>query len=246
MLLVFWLVLVLLSACFFLLMPAACGWTIYQRYRGARLVTCPENRQPVAVSVDAFHAGFTGINGHPSFRLADCSRWPLRANCGRECMPSALRAAPYQSGEVHLDTKSIYHLPVLIAAFAAWYLGAIWHSPYLFRVRWMDSLGLDRAAMHQLLFWWTPHLLSAAACLLFAYGVAWVLAARRRRGVMQGIAAALFLWAALALLSAVVPGWSGIPTALVRLELAYTLLASLIVGAVTGGVDGGRLHELFQ
>jgi hypothetical protein len=56
------------------------------KYRGRIVITCPENRIPAGVSVDARHAAATGLGGQPEFRLSDCSRWPERANCGRECL----------------------------------------------------------------------------------------------------------------------------------------------------------------
>jgi hypothetical protein len=47
------------------------GWW---KYRGTRLITCPENREPVAVK----------LTGHITIR--DCSRWPEKEGCGQECL----------------------------------------------------------------------------------------------------------------------------------------------------------------
>jgi hypothetical protein len=58
----------------------------YFRMRGARVVTCPENAQPAAVTVDAGHAALTSAGGHERLRLDTCSRWPERAGCGQECL----------------------------------------------------------------------------------------------------------------------------------------------------------------
>ncbi len=56
-------------------------WT----YRGRRVITCPETRQPAAVDVDTRHAALTAFTG-PDLRLADCSRWPEKRHCGQECL----------------------------------------------------------------------------------------------------------------------------------------------------------------
>ncbi len=58
----------------------------YFRFRGQRLITCPENRQTAAVEVDARRAAVTSLLGPPELRLQDCSRWPVRAGCGQECL----------------------------------------------------------------------------------------------------------------------------------------------------------------
>ncbi|MEW6206919.1 MAG: hypothetical protein AB1631_01030 [Acidobacteriota bacterium] len=56
------------------------------KYRGTRVVTCPETHRPVAVEVDSLHAGLTALAGEPDLRLRDCTRWPERRNCGQECL----------------------------------------------------------------------------------------------------------------------------------------------------------------
>lgn len=57
----------------------------YARYRGKRVVTCPETEQYAAVEVDAIHAAITSITGVPQLRLTNCSRWPERQGCPEEC-----------------------------------------------------------------------------------------------------------------------------------------------------------------
>jgi hypothetical protein len=56
------------------------------KYRGARVITCPENLRPAGVRLDARRAAFTPIGQSPEFRLSSCSRWPERAGCGQECL----------------------------------------------------------------------------------------------------------------------------------------------------------------
>jgi len=58
----------------------------YIKMRGARVITCPDNEQPAAVTVDARHAAFTAVGGHEHLRLDSCSRWPEKAGCGQECL----------------------------------------------------------------------------------------------------------------------------------------------------------------
>ena len=58
----------------------------YVKYRGKRIITCPETKRPAAIDVDATHAALTAALGRPDLRLKDCSRWPARSDCGEECL----------------------------------------------------------------------------------------------------------------------------------------------------------------
>ena len=58
----------------------------YYRMRGTRVIACPENEQPAAVTVDARRAALTAAAGHERLRLDSCSRWPEKAGCGQECL----------------------------------------------------------------------------------------------------------------------------------------------------------------
>jgi hypothetical protein len=238
MLLGFGLLLLLAFASLLLLLPALWGRDIRNQYAGVRAVICPETRSQVAVSFNSAHAAITGLTGKTDLRIADCTRWPERARCGQECIPEAVRQKPYTLGEVVVKTKRIYHLPVLLAAFASWYLGAVWHSHYLFRAQWMAGLGLNQQELKQIVWWNSPHLLSVGMCLLFAYGVAFLLASFRRQGVTRGIVVSTVFWAALAILGVMAASQARIAEDLLKLELGYTLLASLLVGAIIGGLNG--------
>jgi hypothetical protein len=233
MLFLIWLLVCLVAVSLILLPLALWRHEIYLRYYGSRLVTCPEDHQTATVSIDARHAAATGIHGHPDLRLCDCSRWPERSGCDRACLPEAVEAEPYRS--VTMGTKAIHHLPILLAAFAAWCMGAIWHSQYLFRTQWTDAAGLTRAQVKQLVWWNSPHLLSLAVCLLFAYGVAWLLTLCRRKGVLQGVLMAVLLCGAV--LAASWYGIAKLPDALLDVEAGYVVLAALIVGAIVGGLQ---------
>jgi hypothetical protein len=59
---------------------------VWIRFRGARVITCPENHCPAGVRVDAAHAAATGLSSAPELRLSSCSRWPEKAGCGQECL----------------------------------------------------------------------------------------------------------------------------------------------------------------
>ncbi len=69
------------------------GIRSYLKYRGQRLITCPENHQPAAVAVDALRAGLEGATHSPHLRLKLCSRWPEMRGCGQECL-SQIELAP--------------------------------------------------------------------------------------------------------------------------------------------------------
>jgi len=76
--------LLLALAAFYFVVPFVVG--TYIKYRGKRVVTCPETRKPVAVEVDARHAALTAAISHPDLRLRSCTRWPEREDCGQECL----------------------------------------------------------------------------------------------------------------------------------------------------------------
>jgi hypothetical protein len=67
----------------------------YSRYRGTRIVTCPETGRPAIVEIDALHASLTSTVGLPDIRLEHCARWPLLEQCGQECLKD-LDVAPSQ------------------------------------------------------------------------------------------------------------------------------------------------------
>lgn len=236
MLLLLGLLLFLVIAALILLLPTLWQREIYKQFSGSRVVICPENQRQVAVSIDALHAAATGIQGRSDLRLQDCTRWPERSKCDQACLPQALRADPYKAGEVNPRGKRIYQFPVLLAAFAAWYLGALWHSHFLFRERWMESVGLTASQVKQIVSWYSPHVLSVAICLLFAYGVAWLLAVFNRKGTLEGMVAALSLWSIV--MAATWARVGALPRDLLLIETSYTGVAALLVGAIIGGLTG--------
>ncbi len=79
-----WLLLVIAAV-----VAAATAWFArrYFALRGKRLVECPETREFTAVDIRAGRAAL----GRP-LDLSDCSRWPERHACGRECLAQIERA----------------------------------------------------------------------------------------------------------------------------------------------------------
>jgi hypothetical protein len=76
------------------LMVVAAGAALvaaYLRWRGTRIVRCPETRRPVAVELDLGHVVLSSLVKEPDLRLKDCSRWPERRDCGQDCLPQIAR-----------------------------------------------------------------------------------------------------------------------------------------------------------
>ncbi len=66
---------------------------LWWKYRGDRVITCPENHRPAGVRVDAGHVAARPFAKTPPLQLSSCSRWPERAGCGQECL-GQVAAAP--------------------------------------------------------------------------------------------------------------------------------------------------------
>lgn len=80
----------------FLLSLVPLAWVAlrtYRKFRGTRVITCPETGCPAAVEVDKKHAAATSAAGETELRLTSCSRWPEREGCGQECL-AQIEAAP--------------------------------------------------------------------------------------------------------------------------------------------------------
>jgi hypothetical protein len=88
-----------------------CGWAawdviralrISKRFRGERVVTCPETGCPAAVTIDVRHALASGLVEHaPRIRLQSCSRWNERGRCDGPCVEEA--AAPASTTRAIVD-----------------------------------------------------------------------------------------------------------------------------------------------
>lgn len=72
------------------------GWVTlraYRRFRGTRVVTCPETGCGAAVEIDRAHAAATCVVGETEFRLTSCTRWPEKKGCEQGCV-SQIEASP--------------------------------------------------------------------------------------------------------------------------------------------------------
>ena len=58
----------------------------YLKFRGKRIVSCPETHQPAAVRVAAGKAALESSVGETHLNLSQCSRWPERENCPQDCL----------------------------------------------------------------------------------------------------------------------------------------------------------------
>jgi len=79
-------IVVLVLAVGLVIFRAIPGFRAYFKFRGERLVTCPETHKAAAVGVGAGEAALGAFLKEPTLRLVECSRWPERANCGQECL----------------------------------------------------------------------------------------------------------------------------------------------------------------
>ncbi len=235
MLLLFGCILFLAGTVVILLLPVLWAEQTYRTYRDARAVNCPETHARAAVRFNAWRAAWSSLEGPPKLQLSDCTRWPERSDCGQECIPDALRAEPSGTAEyIPWRTRRIVHMPVLLAAAAAWVLGVAWHSEYVFRPRWMAALGLSDPQTRALARTMAPHLVSVGACILFAYGVAGLLRWLGSRTLTHGleVSAAVWLVTFAALMAAT---RSQLSLELLWIEGGYTFLAALLMGAIVGG-----------
>ena len=55
-------------------------------FGGERIIICPETGKQAAVEVDVRRAAITSLLGQTDLRLESCWRWPLRQDCGQECL----------------------------------------------------------------------------------------------------------------------------------------------------------------
>ena len=56
------------------------------RFGGERVIICPETGKQAMVEVDARRAALTSLVGQTDLRLESCWRWPMRQDCGQECL----------------------------------------------------------------------------------------------------------------------------------------------------------------
>jgi len=66
---------------------------LYLRFRGLRIIGCPEAGQPAAVKLAAWRMAVTPGFSQPKLRLVDCSRWRDGGRCEQACL-TGIAAAP--------------------------------------------------------------------------------------------------------------------------------------------------------
>jgi len=66
------------------------AWLTFRKHF---VVTCPADRVPAGVMVDAVRAAATAWGGSPHLQVSGCSHWPERADCGQLCL-TQIRTAP--------------------------------------------------------------------------------------------------------------------------------------------------------
>jgi len=67
----------------------------YLKFRGTRVIACPERGQPAAVDLSAVHIALKAVFRKPALRLRDCSNWTGHGRCHQDCLVQ-LGAAPEQ------------------------------------------------------------------------------------------------------------------------------------------------------
>jgi hypothetical protein len=57
-----------------------------QLFSGERVIVCPETGKQAMVEVDARHAAISAMLGQTDLQLENCWRWPMKQDCGQECI----------------------------------------------------------------------------------------------------------------------------------------------------------------
>ena len=70
----------------YLVLRAAMALRWYLRFRGLRMVTCPETERAVGVQVAAGRGAAEVFLGSTRLELRECTRWPEKRDCGQECL----------------------------------------------------------------------------------------------------------------------------------------------------------------
>ncbi len=94
---------ILITGLAFLYLALGSAVPAWLRFRGKRVIVCPETGKPAAVEVDAGHAALTALP-HPVLRLESCTRWPERKGCGQVCLDQ-IEASPEDCLVVNMLTR---------------------------------------------------------------------------------------------------------------------------------------------
>lgn len=69
-----------------LCLPLASVVSARFKNRGRHGIICPETDQPADIELDPRYAMRTAARNYEHSRLASCSRWPEKDECGQECL----------------------------------------------------------------------------------------------------------------------------------------------------------------
>jgi hypothetical protein len=67
---------------------------VSQRFSGERVIICPETGKQAMVEIDLRRAALSSLVGQTDLRLESCWRWPLKQDCGQECLLQLDVASP--------------------------------------------------------------------------------------------------------------------------------------------------------
>ena len=112
----------------------------FVKYRGLRVVTCPETKESVGVKVDAAYAALTSITDTPDLRLKACTRWPERHDCDQDCL---LQIAANPEGTLYWNMM------------VNWYEGkaCVYCATIFSKLEWSDRKTALMDAQHNLCAW---------------------------------------------------------------------------------------------
>ena len=57
-----------------------------QKFGGERVIICPETGKQAMVELDVRRAAISSLLGQTDLQLQSCWRWPIKQNCGQECL----------------------------------------------------------------------------------------------------------------------------------------------------------------
>ncbi|MBI2834583.1 MAG: hypothetical protein HYX76_09195 [Acidobacteria bacterium] len=78
--------LILLVGLFAFAAIARTAVAVFLKYRGTRIIVCPETHADAAVRVNVLNAAVATVLGLHDVRLKSCSRWPERQDCDQACL----------------------------------------------------------------------------------------------------------------------------------------------------------------
>lgn len=64
----------------------------FAKFRGQRIVSCPETHQPAAIQVTAGKAALKAAVGGEALDVCACSRWPEKQDCPQDCLAQVQEA----------------------------------------------------------------------------------------------------------------------------------------------------------